>query len=199
MATKQIKEYDPKSSTVSTDQILIQQSNGIYAKTTLGDIHKMKVGFFDYNDNATASAPIIITGGGGFIDLTNDELGSFTNKSFPPTDVSDVWDPALNVFDWSELALGDMVDIRVDVIVTTVSPNTEINVALELGIGGGLYSIPFVHHHNIKAAGTNGVVAYSGLYMGDSNTLANGGKFKFMADKDCSVVVNGWYCRIIRR
>ena len=50
------------------------------------------VGILDYNDVATQTTPIEVTGGAGFVDLTNDEQGSSTNKLYPPLGVTDVWD-----------------------------------------------------------------------------------------------------------
>lgn len=156
-------------------------------------------GLFDYNDAATASSPISITGGGGSVALTNDELGSFTNKLFPPVGVADVWDESTDLFDWSDLKLGDMVDIRIDVDVITTSVNTEIKIDLHLGTGGSSYTIPWMLETNYKNTGTHKVNRYNGIYMGDTNTLDNGGQFKMSSDKDCTVIVNGWYCKIIKR
>lgn len=158
-----------------------------------------KHGFFDYNDSLTSTTPISVTGGAGFVDITNDGAGTFTNKTYAPLGVTDVWDGTLNTFDWSELSLGDMVDIRIDLLITTTSVNTSIEVDLFLGDGAGLYQLPFITSTNLKDTGTYGKIVYNGIYMGDTNTLNNGGVFKVSADKDCSVVVNGWYCKIVKR
>lgn len=156
-------------------------------------------GLFDYNDAATAGTPIAITGAAAAATLTNDGAGAFTNKTYSPLGVTDVWNAALDTFAWSELKLGDMVDIRIDVDVTTVSTNTEVKIDLELGTGGFAYNIPWALATNYKSTGTHKINVYNGVYMGDANTLDNGAVFKFFADKDCSVVVNGWYCKIIKR
>ena len=158
-----------------------------------------RTGFFDYNDLATATTPISITGGGGFINLTNDELGPFTNKTYAPTDITDVWDATGGAFDWSELELGDTIDIRIDLEIVTTTNNTQVDVNLFLGTGGGAYQIPFVIEQNFKTTGTFKVNRFNGIYMGDTNTLDNGGVFKMSSDNTCTVKVNGWYCRIIRR
>ena len=158
-----------------------------------------RTGLFDYNDLATATTPITITGGAGFISLTNDELGPFTNKTYAPLNVTDVWDASGGVFDWDELSLGDTVDIRLDLEIVTTTNNTQVDVDLFLGTGGGAYQIPFVIEQNFKNTGTFKVNRFNGIYMGDTNTLDNGGVFKMSADSTCTVKVNGWYCRIIRR
>lgn len=154
-------------------------------------------GFFDYNDLATATTPIAVTQATSPVKLTNDELGAFTNKDFVPIDTTDVWKADVNEFDWSELVLGDMVDIRVDVEVTTTQPNQQITVELRLALGGFEYTIPF-EHAEFKSAGVHRIVSYRGIYMGDANTIDNGGYFEVSSDDDCSVKVNGWYCKVTK-
>lgn len=156
-------------------------------------------GFADYNDNATSGTPLSVTGGGAAVVLTNDTLGAYTNTQFLPEGVSRLWDASTNNFDWSELSAGDMVDIRADIIVTTSSNNTAIDVLLHLGGGGGAYTIPFIQDYNFKSSGTYQKVMFNSIYMGDANTLNNGGQFKITADANCTVVVNGWYVRCLRR
>ena len=156
-------------------------------------------GLFDYNDLATTGTPIVVTAAGGEVVLTNDESGSFTNKLFPPAGVTDVWNSVSDAFDWSELGLGDMVDIRIDVDVITSSVNTEVKIDLHLGTGGGAYTIPWILETNFKTTGTHKLNRYNGIYMGDANTLNNGGQLMISTDKDCTCVVNGWYCKIVKR
>ena len=156
-------------------------------------------GIMDYNDVATTGTPIVVTGGAAAVVLTNDGAGAFTNKTYKPVGVTDVWDSINDVFDWSDLKLGDMVDIRLDVDLTTTSVNTEVKIDLELGTGGFAYNIPWAAETNYKTTGTHKINIYNGVYMGDTNTLNNGAAFKISADKNCTVVVNGWYCKIIVR
>lgn len=156
-------------------------------------------GIFDYNDLLTTTTPISVTQASSPVPLTNDGQGAFTNKLFAPVGVDDVWNASTGSFDWTKLKLGDMVDIRLDFNLITTSVNTEINVGMHLGIGASEYVIPFVPQINFKSTGTHKINRYNGVYMGDTNTLNNGSVFKISADKSCSVVVNGWYCKIIRK
>ena len=155
-------------------------------------------GFFDYNDLATQTTPISVTGGGGFVKLTNDGLGVNTNKDYPPSGITDIWDASNDRFDFSELKLGDMIDIRLDLEVTTTSPNQEIDVRLFLGVGATEYSIAFVET-SFKSAGAQPVDRYNGIYIGNALTLNNFGEFRIQSDGNATVKVNGWYCKIIRR
>lgn len=162
------------------------------------DVDDFNGGFFDYNDLATQSTPLAILSGVP-TDIPNDELGPQTNKLFAPDSVADVWNAGTGRFDWSELNLGDMVDIRIDFTLTTTSNNTEIHIELLLGTGGSAYALPFIPEVNFKNQDAHGLTQYNGIYMGDLNTLDNGGRLQITADKDCTMVVNGWYCKVIKR
>lgn len=155
------------------------------------------IGWADYNDTATTGTPITVTGGAGYVYLTNDGLGSSTSTGYLPTGVgTDLWDAAANKFDWSDLVLGDMVDIRLDIDVITTGANQEFDVVLELATDGTAYNIQF-DRQLIKAAGTVMVNQYNGVYMGDANTLNNRARFKIQSDANATVVVNGWYCKVL--
>lgn len=168
-----------------------------YLQTDGGD--NFSGGWADYNDNATSGTPLSVTGGGAAVALTNDTLGTFTNTSNLPDGVTSLWNPSTNKFVWTDLKIGDMVDIRLDITITTASSNTSVNVLLHLGAGGGAYTIPFIQEHNFKTSGTHQITRFNSIYMGDSNTLNNGGQFKITADANCTVTVNGWYVRCIRK
>lgn len=156
------------------------------------------IGFFDYNDAATSTTPLTYTTGGADLILTNDAAGPFTNTSYGPEGVTAVWDTVGNTFDWTQLEIGDMIDLRVDLTVATTVANQEVLVYLELGTGAGTYQIPFIDNF-YKTAGTYGLNRFNGIYMGDSNTLDNGGVFRLSSDAACDVTVNGWYCKVIKR
>lgn len=156
-------------------------------------------GFFDYNDLATATTPIVVTGGAGFVPLTNDGDGANTQLSYKPSGMTKVWDVATDMFDWSELSLGDMVEIRLDAEITTLSQNTEIELDLFLGDGAGAYQLPWITGQNFKSTGTYDLIRFNGIYMGDANTLDNGGQFMISSDKTLNMKVNGWYCVVTKR
>ena len=156
-----------------------------------------RVGFFDYNDDATSTTAISVTGGGGYVDLTNDALGTYTLKTYAPSGITDVWDDSTNKFDWSELSLGDMVDVRLDISVTTTGANQVVKIILEMATDGTPYDIVF-DEVVFKTAGTYQIVRTNGVYMGNSSTLNDGAKFRISSDANATVVVNGWYCKVTR-
>lgn len=198
MANKQIIEYGTKTSPIGSDKVLLQETGGLTVAATLDALHQAKVGFFDYNDLATTTTPITHTGSGGYIQLTNDTLGAFTNTTYKPNGMTQMWNSTTNRFDFAELTLGDMVDLRVDCDVTTTSPNQEVIVRLQLGIGGTTYTLE-LDRAVYKTAGTYRLVSYTGFYMGDTNTISNAGEIQLDTDSSLNTKVNGWYLKITKR
>lgn len=154
-----------------------------------------KTGFIDYNDTATTATPISVTGGGGAEYLTNDGLGAFTNKLYPPTGITDVYDTTADQFDFSELTLGSKLHYRVDVDLTISGSNASVELQVELAIGGSAYTLD-VGRQFFKTSGTYNMTMSSWFYMGDSNTIDNGAKFKINSTNDLDIKVNGWACHI---
>lgn len=187
------QRHEPKgASTAPVGYMLVSNGDG----TTSWVAQPAKgtsLGWFDYNDLATQTTPINVVGGVDSI-LSNDGLGAFTNKTYPPVGVTDLWDASSNLFDFSELKLGDTVDIRLDLEVTTSVANQEVEVILEMAVGGSVYEIPFTYNQ-FKASGSYTINRFTGIYMGDTNTLNNGARFLVRSPSACTVKINGWYIR----
>lgn len=161
------------------------------------DLYPVKplFGFWDYNDDATSTTPLSVTAATPTA-LPNDELGPATNKTYKPLDMTDIWDAAAGEFDWTELSLGDTVDIRLDIEVTTSVANQEVKVDLELGQGGSPYKISF-GNAIYKTAGAQDIVRFNSIYMGDANTMNNPAQFIIESPDACDVEVRGWYVRVV--
>lgn len=187
------QRHEPKgASTAPVGYILVSNGDG----TTSWVAQPAKgttFGWFDYNDLATQTTPINVVGGVDSI-LSNDGLGPFTNKTYPPVGVADLWDSSTTMFDFSGLSLGDTVDIRLDVEITTSVANQEVEVVLEMAVGGSVYEIPFTYNQ-FKSSGVYSINRFTGIYMGDTNTLNNGARFLVRSPSACTVKVNGWYVR----
>lgn len=155
-------------------------------------------GVYDYNDAATASTPITLTADTETI-LTNDGLGPFTNTAYGFDDVTP-YDISANEFDWSDLELGDTVDVRLDVTVTTTSANEQVTTGMRLALGGSTYTIKF-DQSQFRRSGVYQMVSFSSVYMGDADTLNNPAEMTVETDSAAgtSVVVNGWYVRVWKR
>ncbi len=89
----------------------------------------LSTGFFDYNDSATAITPISVLAN-TWTKLTNNGLGAFTNKTYKPAGVAEVWNTTTNRFEWGDLVLGDTLDIRADIDIITSVPNQIVNLAV---------------------------------------------------------------------
>ena len=198
MVDKTILDFNNKALPADTDAVLIQEAGGTTKHVLIGDIRKAGVGFFDYNDLNTATTPITHNGSEGFKKLTNDTLGAFTTTEFRPKGMTTLWDAANSQFDFGELAIGDIVDLRVDLEVTTTSANQEIEIQLLIDIGGSPYSINLLHA-SYKTAGTHKVVTYVGGYVGSAGTRDNPTEVQLDTDSSATIKVNGWYAKVVRR
>lgn len=155
-------------------------------------------GWADYNDTATTGSPIAVTASPTA--LTNNGLGIYTNTSYLPISgngITQLWDTSLSGFDFTALDVGDMLDIRMDISVIIASTNTVVDVDLHIGSGGG--TVPFISDQNYKATGTFEVIRYMGLYIGSIDVRDTLAQLKISADKNCTCTVTGFYIKAIRR
>ena len=156
-------------------------------------------GWADYEDVATTGTPISVTAIPTV--LTNDGLGIDTNTKYLPTSgngVTQLWDTSSNGFDFSDLEVGDMVDIRMDITMIIVSNNTAVDVDLHMGSGGSVV-VPFISQQNFKSTGSFEVIRYMGIYIGSEDVRDNLAQLKINADNNCTCTVHGWYIKAIRR
>ena len=176
----------------------IINDNATDAETRLAKADKCRMGWADFNDLATTTTPIAITSAGGWTLLTNDKSGPNTNTSFLPEGVTtSVFES--NQFNFSQLDVGDAIDIRLDLLVTTSSPNQNILTRLRMGIGSpSEFSIIFTQLQ-YKSAGLNYVSRYNGIYIGSNDIKNYPAKFEIMSDANASVRVNGLFCKFLLR
>ena len=185
------------ASTSTTGQILTSTGGAAAFQTPAITVSQ---GVYDYNDLATASTPVDLTVADTQYELPNDGLGPFTNLGFTLPNLANVWNVSTDRFSFNggtALKLGDTVDIRFDVEFTTGTTNTDIDLVLELGIGGTPYQLVIVADKDHSSAGTYQEVHMFSIYMGDANTLNNPGRVLASASKTGSTVkVNGWFVRV---
>jgi hypothetical protein len=191
--------HEAKGASTSTTGQVLTSTGGAAAFTTPAPT--ISQGIYDYNDLATASSPIALTVANTQYELTNDGLGPFTNLNYTLADLANVWNVSTDRFSFnggSALKLGDTVDIRFDVEFTTGTTNTDINLILELGIGGTPYQLTIVADKDHSSAGSYQEVHMFSVYMGDANTLNNPGRVLASASKTGTTVkVNGWFIRAL--
>jgi|GEM_PF-5981950 len=149
-------------------------------------------GWADYNDTTTAGTPINITGGGGYVDMTNDGAGTNSQNRFVHPSITDLWDTTNNYFDFSQLELYDEVDFRFDLQVTTTTANQQVDVGLEFASGDPAQFTQQIYTNVYKAAGAQPIRFLYNIYMGSNAVLNNPAKIQVQSDSNATVVVNGW-------
>lgn len=181
-------------------QILTATGSGTSAFVT-PTFSTVAMGWYDYNDTATTGTPIALTLANTFYDLTNNGAGTNTKIIYGISGVPNIWNTATNRFDFSGLSLGDTIEIRADVDVTTTVANTVVDMYLELATGTGTpVNLPLLNPVNVKVASTIKLLSDRGFYLGTDLTRLNPAKIKMRADSTGTTVkVNGWYVRVIKR
>ena len=156
------------------------------------------VGYFDYADSATNVTPLDIVNGVD-LKLTNDTLGGSTNISSPPYGVSLLWDSQNNSFDFSQLSIGDTVDIRVDIEATTITQNQHLQCYLKMGVGTASEYNLNIFDRQTKTSGAEQCVQLTQIYIGSNDIRNNPAELYLWSDANGTVKIKGWYCRVIRR
>lgn len=158
----------------------------------------VQMGWWDYNDAATAVTPIELTVADTYYTLTNDGAGPLTNLAYSLAGLTNIWNTTTNRFDFSGLSLGDTLDIRLDVTITTAGANDNVSVNAQLAEGGIPYGLIVLSEKGYKTTGPHHEILPLHLYIGDANTQANGAFFEVKCDgTGATVVVNGCYVRAI--
>ena len=156
------------------------------------------VGYFDYNDLVTQTTPLTAVANVP-LKLTNDTAGANTNTSQNPYGVSYVWDSTTNQFHFAELAIGDTIDIRVHVQVTTTSANQKISLKAKFGIGSAYQFENSIYSGQFKTAGLNEISFVAPFYIGSTLIRDYPAELTLITDAGATVKVDGWYVRILRK
>lgn len=162
------------------------------------DTYLNSVGYFDYNDSITHTTPL------AFVTntpkkLTNDTLGVNTNTSENPYGVSFVWNSTNNQFDFSQLSIGDTIDIRIQVQVTTTTANQKFKISAKFGIGSVAQFENTILSSQVKTAGLEEISFVAPFYIGSSYIRDFPAELYITSDAGGTVVVDGWYIRILRK
>lgn len=160
---------------------------------------KARVGFANYHDVGTGSSAISLATPGTWYQLTNDAAGANSIDTYLPEGVTSLWDEVNDQLDFTELSLGDQVDIRIDLSITTSSANQEVDLRLVMGVGDmSTYNLN-IGHISYKTAGTYSLIVHANVYMGNTLTRDNPAEIEIKSDATATVVVNGFYIRAFLR
>lgn len=184
------------AATAASGQIPVATGTGTTVFQTV-PFTACEFGFWDYNDTSTSITPLDLTVAGTEYQLPNNGLGVNTTNAYALPGVSHVFNTSTNYFQFSNLKLGDTVDIRIDCEITTTSANNLLNLFLELGIGLAPYKLN-IDQKYFKTAATHKVVANISIYIGNLTTLNGLGRLLASCDTTgASVKVNGWFVRVL--
>lgn len=152
-------------------------------------------GYAIYEDSRVTTTTLAA---GVFTIIPNDALGTNTTNAYLPLGVTNLWNAGTNSFDFSELAVGDAVEMRIIVQPTTASNNTEIELDLFLGSGGAQYKVPFITTQNFQFAGLFEATRYTSFPIRDEDTRTSPAQFKAIADKNCTLQTDDFFVKVTR-
>lgn len=188
----------------------INSSSGLAALISSGDLVRVvngvdvpssipigvRDGWADYNN---AGSSIAVTAG-VWTTLTNDGAGPYTNTDYLPPGVSQLLNTASGAIDFSDLALGDEIEIRQDVTVNPSINGAQVEIRIQLGTGAATYYLT----HSTAVLNQGGGIDYDliqflRVYVGDTNTQANPGIVQIRCTEDAIVTNKGSYITAKRR
>lgn len=184
------------AATATSGQYLTANGDGT---ATFKTVPVATTGWYDNADSFTAGTPIALTSGVKS-DLTNNNLGVDTNLDFALPTVSNIWNSSTNRFDFTGLTIGDTVDVRIDVILTTTGANTALTLEFEFASGtGSAFPLIILPQTNFKTAGTYQVTHSRGFYIGSALVRDNPCRIRALVDTaGASITVKGWFTRVIK-
>lgn len=129
-------------------------------------------GWAIYDDAASHTTPVAVNN--AKTQLTIDGLGTTTETSYLPANVTSLWDSTANII--TPEKLGDAYDLRIDFEATPTNINDYANLIIDIGGGG---SIPIVNRSVtfVKTGASSFSVGFPISAMTDF--LTNGGKIFF--------------------
>lgn len=150
-------------------------------------------GWFDYSHGGGTQA---YSATGTFVKVTNNAAGAGTRSDFAPAGVTTVYDGTVSQFDFTQLSVGDMVTVRVDMNVTTSSANQTADVNMRFAIGGTPFDLAF-SRNQFKTAGTYQVTPERTFFVGET-VHPNPAEVLFRSDATATLTVQGWFVIVQR-
>ena len=164
---------------------------------TFGENLRKFNGHYDYNHGGSSQS---LTSG-GWVQLLNDGTGIYTDETQKPTGDGIRYNVSTGQFDFSELKIGDVVELRFDVTYTTTVANTEIDARMNMAIGhANNYQIPIRATLNYKTLGVQAPLKSSiKISMDNQFTIDYPAQVEVFCENNMSVVVTGWKVFVNKR
>jgi len=189
--------------TIIPNKMLVTNATG--DKVVLADLPETpetylnSVGTFHYADDATNTTPLVLVSDIPTL-LTNDANGEYTALTNAPYGVSSVWDSSLNQFDFSQLSIGDTLDLRIDIKITTTTANQRVLLDATFGAGSTKEFSLNIANRLIKSAVTDIETVFNVPFdLAYEEIRDYPTKLHVTSDASGSIKVSGWYISIIRK
>ena len=174
----------------------------ITQSSTIGPSDLWDFGAYNYVHSGNQN----IDGGSGFggyffsdpQDVRNNDNGNGSFVSSPDLGPSDLWNTVTNRFDFSDLSVGDMVDIHIELEIDPSTTNSIFDLWLEMGLGGTQRIVKFLHFKSSENS-VYTTSSYKGIFMSDSSDITNPARFRCAADQDVQIQECRFYCKLIRK
>lgn len=159
------------------------------------DALQLNSGWANYNDTATALVPIVAAAD-IWTQVTCDGLGAQTVTDYLPPTVTQLWDTTTNELDFSELNVGDVVTVRIDITTTPSINNSDINCRIHFNAFGG-FDLPSYLGTMASGAGVEYqfVLAFP-FYIGSADVRDQGAKIEISVDSGSTVQVQGLFIKV---
>lgn len=188
--TSAINTLNPTAGVATTASV---RANFQAAKSEI-EILQRQLGYADYNDTATTGSPIAVSPS-TWTKLTNNKLGANT-RSRLPVGVTNLWNSTTNQMDLNELPVDTMIQVRLDIIVTTSAVNQVVKTRTSFAIGNPVAFQLEASESFYKTAAAHKLVQHGSFYIGSDAVRINPAEFQIWSDASCTVVVNGWYFKV---
>ena len=156
------------------------------------------VGSFLYADLATQTTPL---SGVANVEknLTNDIDGDETNLSNAPYAVNTLWDSATNKLDFLQLSIGDVVNLRTNLKVTTSTSNQNIHVYARIGIGTSSEKEMLIGSKFVETAGEFTFDEELTIIFSKVDYIASVGELFLLSENDSTIKVQEFEFLVIKK
>jgi hypothetical protein len=179
--------------TTNTNNITTNTNN---IATNASNIAKSTITYWFYDsDTVTAVTPISHTGGAANTYLTNSALGT-SSTAYNPASNDRLWNSSTSLFDFTSLKLGDTIEFRVDIDITTTAANQEVSLLMSLSEGYSPYEFNMTHLSYKTVSSNNKRSILFTVYMGDTGTINGGARFRFVSADNATIKVDGWLYKV---
>jgi len=129
--------------------------------------------------------------------LLNDATGALC-QSYLPSSIATLWDATTNAFTFAQVPVHSMLEIRLDIELTTTAVNQTADIAIDFGIGSpSEFRLSWAPQMLFRDTGSRTVVTYNGFYIGSTDIQESPAHVMFRTSDAATVQVNSWYSRII--